>query len=322
VLGSRPGWRAITIVAALAWRARSSNDAEEAALSTWTAAAVLQAAAEWVWVPPDAKQVVTGEYQLIAYPQYFQHPTQVAWSASERPTGDLIDEVAAHVRDWGRDSFYWWVRADTRPADTEAILRARGATLAETVHVLAYDLAVGLPDLGVPGGLTGPAFANLPLVARRGPAASPAALGGLAGVRAEVVTDERALLASDLVNAEVWDEHRDWSAADVAAELAEIRASLAAWSDFRVVVYADAEPAAAGGCGLVGDVARLWGAGVRARFRGRGIYRVLLAARLALAREHGATLALVKGRVETSGPILRRAGFTGYSEQRSYCLPV
>jgi GNAT superfamily N-acetyltransferase len=120
----------------------------------------------------------------------------------------------------------------------------------------------------------------------------------------------------------VWDEHRDWTAADVTAELAGIRGSLAAWSDFQVVVYADGEPAATGGCGLVGDVARLWGAGARTKFRGRGIYRMLLAARLALAREHGATLALVKGRVATSGPILRRAGFTGYSEERSYCLPV
>jgi hypothetical protein len=43
---------------------------------------------------------------------------------------------------------------------------------------------------------------------------------------------------------------------------------------------------------------------------------------MALAREHGATLALVKGRVETSGPILRRAGFTAYGEERSYCVSV
>jgi GNAT superfamily N-acetyltransferase len=124
------------------------------------------------------------------------------------------------------------------------------------------------------------------------------------------------------VNAEVWDEHRTWAAADVAAELAQIGVELAAWSGFRVVVYADGEPAAAGGCGLVGGAARLWGAGARTAFRGRGIYRVLLAARIGLAREHGATLALVKGRVQTSGPILRRAGFAGYGEDRMYRLAV
>jgi GNAT superfamily N-acetyltransferase len=289
---------------------------------TWTAEAVRRAAAEWVWVPPDAEQVVTDDYQLIAYPHYFQHPTKVAWSRSDRPVGELIDEVAGHVRAWGRDSCYWWVRADTRPADTEAVLQSRGATVAETVQVLAYDFGNGLPDLGLPGGLALRALAGLPFAARPEPAATPAEPDGLAAVRAEVVRDETALRATDLVNAEVWDEHPDRTPADVAAELAEIQADLEAWSGFRIVVYADGEPAAAGGCNLVGDVARLWGAGARTAFRGRGIYRVLLAARMGLAYEHGATLALVKGRVQTSGPILRRAGFAGYDEERSYRLAV
>ena len=41
-----------------------------------------------------------------------------------------------------------------------------------------------------------------------------------------------------------------------------------------------------------------------------------------LAREHGAALALVKGRVETSGPILLRAGFADYGEERCYWLSI
>jgi hypothetical protein len=41
--------------------------------------------------------------------------------------------------------------------------------------------------------------------------------------------------------------------------------------------------------------------------------------RRALAR-YGDTL--VKGRVETSGPILLRAGFAVYSEERCFWLPV
>ncbi len=286
-------------------------------MGQWTAAAVQQAADEWVWIPADAEQVETDDYQLIAYPQYFQEPTQVARSASERPVPELIDEVAARVRNWGRDTFYWWVRADTRPANTEAVLQSRGAVLTETVQVLAYDLTGGIPDLGLPGGLAAPAFAGLPLTTPPDLAISPATLAGL---RADLVADEPSLRASYLVNAEVWREHRDRTAAAVAAELAEIQAELAAWSGFRIVVYADGEPAATGGCGLHGEVARLWGAGARAAFRGRGAYRVLLAARIALAREHGATLALVKGRVETSGPILRRAGFARYSEERLYRL--
>jgi len=260
-------------------------------MTKWTADAVRAAAAAWVWVPPDAEQVVTSEYQLIAYPAHFHQPTAVAWSRLTRPTAEVIDEVLTQVRTWGRDCVYWWIRADTEPATTEAALLQRGATLAETVQTLAYDLSGGFPDLDVADG--------------------PAA---------ELVRDERTLRDSHDVSEDVWGEHRDWSEAEFAADLASVRESLESWSDFRVIVYVDGDPAATGGCGIVGDVARLWGACTLPAFRRRGAYRQLLWTRIATAHEHGATLALVKGRVETSGPILRRAGFTPYGEERCYCL--
>jgi GNAT superfamily N-acetyltransferase len=266
---------------------------EEIGMSDWTPAAVRAAAAEWVWVPPDAEQVLTSEYQLIAYPAHYQHPTQVAWSDAARPVGEVIEEVLTQASAWGRDSVYWWVRDDTAPADTEAVLQDRGALLAETVQVLAYDLASGVPELNL---------AN--------------------GPQAELVRDERTLRASHLVSAEVWDDHRERTPAAIAEELAGVLESLGSWSDYRVVVFVDDQPAAGGGCSIVGEVARLWGAGTRSAFRGRGAYRALLAARMQIAQQHGATLALVKGQTETSGPILRRAGFTPYAEERSYCVPV
>jgi hypothetical protein len=97
---------------------------------------------------------------------------------------------------------------------------------------------------------------------------------------------------------------------------------LAAWSSFRVLASVRGEPASVGGCTLRGEVAQLWGAVTLREYRRRGAYRAVLAERLRLARAHGATLALVKGRVETSGPILLRAGFTGYGEERCYWLPL
>jgi GNAT superfamily N-acetyltransferase len=274
-------------------------------MSEWTAEKVRAAAEAWVWVPPDAEQVLTSEYQLIAYPAYYQHPTQVAWSSVSRPVEEVVDEVLAQTRDWGRNQVYWWVRDDAAPsqastgganasqASTEEVLQLRGGKLAETVQVLGYDLTDSDPDLDLAD-----------------------------GPQAELVRDERTLRASHLVSAEVWDDHRERTPAAITEELAGLLEALESWSDFRVVVFLDGEPAADGGCGIVGPVARLWGAGTRPAFRGRGAYRALLAARIALAREHGATLALVKGRVETSGPILRRAGFTSYGEERSYCVPV
>jgi hypothetical protein len=275
-------------------------------MSEWTAEKVRAAADAWVWVPPDAEQILTSEYQLVAYPAHYQHPTQVAWSSAARPVEEVIDEVLAHVRARGRDRVYWWVRDDTAAAaqtgasqvnsgqpSTEEVLQLRGGKLAETVQVLAYDLSDGVPDLDLADGPT-----------------------------AELVRDERTLRASHLVSAEVWDDHRERTPAAIAEELAGLLESIESGSEFRVVVFVDGEPAAGGGCGLVGQVARLWGAGTRPAFRGRGAYRALLAARVGLAREHGATLALVKGRVQTSGPILRRAGFTAYGEERSYCVPI
>jgi len=275
-------------------------------MSEWTAEKVRAAADAWVWVPPDAAQVVTSEYQLIAYPAHYQHPTQVAWSSSVRPAGEVIDEVLAQARVWGREQVYWWVKDDvagpaqsgtrgarTGQASTEEVLQLRGGKLAETVQVLAYDLTDSLPDLGLAD-----------------------------GPQAELVRDERTLRASHLVSAEVWDDHRERTPAATTEELAGLLEAQESWADFRVVVFLDGEPAAGGGCGIVGQVARLWGAGTRLAFRGRGAYRALLAARIGLAREHGATLALVKGRAETSGPILRQAGFTAYGEERCYCVPV
>jgi GNAT superfamily N-acetyltransferase len=268
-------------------------------MGDWSAEAVRAAAAAWVWVPPDAQQIVTSEFQLIAYPAHYQHPTQVAWSNPARPVDEVVDEVLAQAAAWGRDRVYWWVRdyaaghVDAGQGSIETALQARGGRLADTVQVLGYDLTSGGPALDLAD-----------------------------GPRAELVQDERTLRASHLVSAEVWEDHRERTPAAIAEEVASVREGLESWSEFRVVVFIGNQPVAAGGCGIVGSVARLWGAGTRPAYRGRGAYRALLDGRVALARDHGATLALVKGRVETSGPILRRAGFTPYGEERSYCVPL
>jgi hypothetical protein len=82
------------------------------------------------------------------------------------------------------------------------------------------------------------------------------------------------------------------------------------------------EEKGAGGCTLAGEVAQLWGAITLPASRGRGSYRAVLAERLRLAREHGGTMGLAKRRILNSGPILLRAGFAGYREERCYWLPI
>ena len=54
--------------------------------------------------------------------------------------------------------------------------------------------------------------------------------------------------------------------------------------------------------------------------RHTGAYRALLNHRLRAGVEAGCTMALVKGRVDTSAPVLLRAGFRPYGEVRAYRL--
>lgn len=259
-------------------------------------AVVAAASRDWVWVPPDAQDVTTADYRLTHYVD----GSSVQWSRTRRPVGDVLDEVTAQVREAGRPRLRWWVHQDTEPPGTEDALMAAGLVLAETVEVLALDLRGGAGPLVV--GLDVPADVEV------GPADDPAGLQAAAAIDSAVF---------------------DWAPASAAlleheARLAREALASGRWSLRRYVAVVDGRVQAQAGVGLVpggpdgGRVARLWGGAVLPTARGRGAYRALLAVRTAFAVEQGATLALVKGRVGTSAPILRRAGFVGYGQERCY----
>jgi GNAT superfamily N-acetyltransferase len=136
-----------------------------------------------------------------------------------------------------------------------------------------------------------------------------------------LVADDETLRDARTVYREVWGgperTPEQWQ-----TDLAEARQPVAERPMFQVVAYVDGKPASAGGCTRAGDVARLWGAATRPTLRGRGAYRATVSARLRLAQEQGATLGLVKGLVDTSGPILSRLGFTTYGEERKLTLDL
>lgn len=72
----------------------------------------------------------------------------------------------------------------------------------------------------------------------------------------------------------------------------------------------DGEPAGAAWATVHDDGVLMNGGAVAPRFRGRGVYRALLAERLALARRAGAPGLATLARPDTSAPILARLGFT------------
>ena len=250
---------------------------------------VLRAAAEWVWVPPEAREVRTDEFRVIAYPLHFADRTVATSWASTRPADDVIDDVLAVARDLGRtDVTFTGITDHTDPPDLEQRLRARGARLSETLAVLALDLRADLPDLDVPPDLgLRPA---LDLESRRAMDRLEVAVFG-----GEHQRDEA--LAAD---------------AEVAARGEEVGPRILAWREGVLVGTA--------GHVIAGDVLRLWGACVLPEARHSGVYRALLDHRLRAGREAGCRMALVRGRVETSAPVLRRAGFEEHGQERSLLL--
>jgi GNAT superfamily N-acetyltransferase len=255
--------------------------------SQWSREAILAEARDWVWVPPDAYEDVTAAFRLTHYPER----SSVQWSNADGPVVALVDEVERLARRAARPVLRWWVDDATRPTDTETVLRGRGYEHVESVDVLARTIGpANLPDPAVP-----PAVVVAP------------------------VESAETLDAAVAIDAEVF-EWAPMTAAQRAHELSLIDDGLRTgrWEVRRWVAMLDGSPVGTAGLTLPGKVARLWGGGVVARARGNGVYRALLDARLRWAVTQGATLAMVKGRVATSAPILRRAGFASYGEQRCY----
>jgi hypothetical protein len=246
---------------------------------------VLAEAAAWIWYPPEARTVDVDDYLLIAYPPHFSDPTVATRWNSERPADELIDDVLEAAQGLGRESVNFFELSDTtRPADLEQRLRERGAELTETLAVLALDLTTGVPDLDVPPGLE----------VRR-------------------ITDLDDLRAVDRVDVAVF----GGSPAD---EESLVSSASRLDDDHRYLVLRDGVAVGSGGFTLGGRTLRLWGGAVVEEARHTGAYRALLDRRLRDGMEAGATMALVKGRVETSAPVLLRAGFEAYGEVRALRL--
>ena len=265
-------------------------------MSSWTPRRVLDAVVGMEWSPDGAIEVLTDDYRLIRYPDWALDPTfpaaQVTRSGTGRGVPEILDEGAARVRRWHLPGVAWWVSSATSPPDTEAVLQARGGKRIDAVRILARELDRGPADLAVP-----------------------------ADVSVELVADERTFRAASMITVRGWGRTEPTRAA-LASEFTDTVQDLATWSSFRVLASVEGEPAAVGGCTLRGEVAHRWGGVTLREYRRRGANRAVLAERLRLARAHGATLVLVKGRVETSGPILLRAGFAEYDEERCYWLPL
>ncbi|CAN7219494.1 hypothetical protein LJR044_000771 [Microbacterium foliorum] len=249
---------------------------------------ILRASAAWVWFPRDSEREKT-ELQLVRYPERFGGGVRGSQVDSDADAATVLDHAIDRTRSWGERELRFWTNASDRP-DLEAELRRRGAEHIDTVAVFACP--IDRASIDVPPEPT-----------------------------AEVVRTLEQVREVDAINVPVW-QQQPLDEEGLRIELEEIASTLDAGTHSRVLARLDGRAVSTGGCTIVDGFARLWGAATLEHARGRGAYRAVLAERLRVSASLGAETALVKGRTATSAPILERAGFTHYGDERGYRLGV
>ena len=256
---------------------------------------VAAAFSQWRWISPDAVVTRTPGWTLVRNPDHFAERLEVV---EIDPAGDpqtVVQEVLTAAAATGLPWVNVWLRMDT-PEQYADLLAAAGGTAEETLDLLALELTAAAPDL------------------------QPSAGSELRWVRDLVTTRDAEDVQVSVFGGSLRDDE------DLAEAAEDHAAALRAGEGGSLVAYLDGRPVGTGAvtyaAGPTGPVARLWGGAVLPEARRRGVYTDLLLARLRDAADRGATLALVRGRVDTSAPILRRAGFTVVGRERSVRVPL
>jgi GNAT superfamily N-acetyltransferase len=244
---------------------------------SWSADEILQASAAWVspWFPPDSVHVDLGWLEFYVAGGA---ATVKRVAPGDMTAAELAGRVAGELRSRLVAEAFWTVGPGYSPEGTGQVLLDLGASVNRVIDICAYPLERPVPDWLLPGAAT-----VRPVLTRE-----------------DVACYERASCAG-------WG-YPPPSDADIDTTFARLAPGyfVGCWNE---------TPAGAGGYTLTGPVARLWGAAVVPAFRGRGIYRALVRARLAHAAARGATLALVHAE-PTSSPVLQRLGFGVYGQRR------
>jgi GNAT superfamily N-acetyltransferase len=115
-----------------------------------------------------------------------------------------------------------------------------------------------------------------------------------------------------------WSFAAEQSKAEIETHMTALRANPRIAHFFAAVV--NGETVGTSGLFIKGDHAYLVAAQVLPEFRGRGVYRALVAARLEFLARMGITLAVTHAREATSAPILEHLGFETVFRSKCYLL--
>ncbi|WP_430787213.1 GNAT family N-acetyltransferase [Actinoplanes sp. G11-F43] len=209
----------------------------------------------------------------------------VVWSDLDEDTADAA--IAAQVRFFGGlgVEFEWKHYSYDRPADLPARLLAAGFTAEEPETLMVAAVA----DLRL--------SSDLPI-----------------GVRVERVTDAAGVELMARASERAFGENADWLRHRVMKQLAEDPDNT-----YPFVVMAGDEPVSGARMDVYPgtDFAGLWGGGTAPEWRGRGIYRALVAERARIAAGLGYRYLQVDA-TDQSRPILERLGFAALSTTTPY----
>jgi len=229
---------------------------------------------------PGVEVVDTGRYRLTLQPDYpIPGPNSVAWiRCGAEETDALIAEVRELVRP-RRLPIMWILDPETEPANFADRLAAHGS------FPDGHSPEVAVMVLPIEATIDGTAIDGLQI--------------------RDALADPEAFRQADAVNAEGFRQEPRLAAAQERRRLNQLDAG-----NRRVLLATvDGEPAGSAGLTLYPPAgAIINGGAVRERFRGRGVYRAMVAARLAIARDAGVPGLSVWGG-PMSAPILRRLGF-------------
>jgi len=235
---------------------------------------------------PGRDVIETPRYRATLQPDYpIPGPNSVAWIRCTSDDADeVITEARTHFAPLGMP-FMWILDPGTEPRRFPDHLAAAGVF--PEPHAPAVDVMM----LGVGARLEAATFEI------------HNALGDIESFR-----------AADAVNAEAFGD----SPREPDAQERRRRQQLEAGNRRVLLVTVDGEPAGSAGMTLYPPSAGIINGGaVRSMFRGRGIYRAMVAARLAIAREAGVAGLVVWGG-PMSAPILRKLGFETVGWRKFY----
>ncbi|HKW70679.1 MAG TPA: GNAT family N-acetyltransferase [Candidatus Dormibacteraeota bacterium] len=242
---------------------------------------------------PGVEVIETPRYRITIVQDYpIPGPNAASWiSCRPEESNQVIDEVR-EVFAARRLPFMWILNPEIEPKAFPRYLAARA------VHPDPTAPESAVMVLPVEASIESPRIEGLEM--------------------RDALADAESFRSADAVNAEAFgDAARGVTAEQRAGQERRRQDQIAARNRRVLLATIDGEPAGSSGMTLFPEGAIINGGAVREKFRGRGIYRAMVAERLRMAREAG-TAGLVVWGGPMSAPILSKLGFEKVGWRRFY----